>query len=506
MYLKGYLKLKGQAEIPVFYNEPCSEGFFISVYFGADAGFDWELGLLEKVLGKWAENIDLEFSLAKQEWLLKKWNIGGDCVLPPYLEVTGPDIIRTVSLDSPGIITQNYTLKNTGSSPMDWDIDYIEDAVISVYPSSGNQLASDQTATVTAEIDTGKLSEGTYRNTLNFNNLYDPGLLSGYASGSTFRQVKIKNISEDADTLSLSKTSVSVTAGNLETVSVSVGTGYYSVSSSNSNVATVSLIGNEITIAGVSAGTAVIIVNDTGGGSAAVDVTVTSAVTPPVDCGAYVAPGVWKEFDCYNLAAIGKTTGDDPFTPSWRLIGGYWQWGWKGPDPSQWYDTNTEHFAHGPTGPGSGDANSEKISNWDGTLAIPNGYWSNSYKAANDPCPAGYRVPSKSEWQGMLDNMNGLWEIVGTWSTTEDDHTNYTAAHILGRYLMLPAAGLREFIDDDWKGALFSRGSIGSYWSSSENTTNSSIGAANLIFSNYELGIENFHKSFGLSVRCISEE
>ena len=40
------------------------------------------------------------------------------------------------------------------------------------------------------------------------------------------------------------------------------------------------------------------------------------------ECGAYIAPGVWKEFDCYNLAAIGKTTGDDPFTPSWRLIGG----------------------------------------------------------------------------------------------------------------------------------------------------------------------------------------
>lgn len=59
--------------------------------------------------------------------------------------------------------------------------------------------------------------------------------------------------------------------------------------------------------------------------------------TSKSSCGAYVAPGVWKEFECYNLAAIGKTTGDDPFTPSWRLIGGYWQWGRKGPDSSQWY-------------------------------------------------------------------------------------------------------------------------------------------------------------------------
>jgi hypothetical protein len=69
-------------------------------------------------------------------------------------------------------------------------------------------------------------------------------------------------------------------------------------------------------------------------------------------CGAYIAPDVWKEFDCYNLAAIGKVTGADPFTPSWELNGGYWQWGHKGPDTSQWYDTNTEHFAHGPTNPG----------------------------------------------------------------------------------------------------------------------------------------------------------
>jgi len=41
----------------------------------------------------------------------------------------------------------------------------------------------------------------------------------------------------------------------------------------------------------------------------------------------------------FNLAAIGKTTGDDPFTPSWRLIGGYWQWGRKGPDESEWYES-----------------------------------------------------------------------------------------------------------------------------------------------------------------------
>jgi hypothetical protein len=80
--------------------------------------------------------------------------------------------------------------------------------------------------------------------------------------------------------------------------------------------------------------------------------------------GAYVALFVWKEFDCYNLSAIGKTTNDDPFTPSWRLIGGYWQWGRKGPDPGQWYDTNTEHFVHGPTGLSTSEANDKEDKRW----------------------------------------------------------------------------------------------------------------------------------------------
>jgi hypothetical protein len=109
-----------------------------------------------------------------------------------------------------------------------------------------------------------------------------------------------------------------------------------------------------------------------------------------------VALDVCKKFDCYNLAAIGKTTNDDPFTPSWRLIGGYWQWGRKGPSSSQWYDTNTGHFAHGPTGPGESEANSGEISNWDSSIA-PNGSWSDSHTTANDPCPAGFRVPTKTQ-------------------------------------------------------------------------------------------------------------
>jgi len=206
-------------------------------------------------------------------------------------------------------------------------------------------------------------------------------------------------------------------------------------------------------------------------------------------CGAFVAPGVWKEFDCYNLAAIGKTTNDDPFTPSWRLIGGYWQWGRKGPSSSQWYDTNTEHFAHGPTGPGLSEANDDSISGWDGSDA-PDGAWSDNAKTANDPCSAGFRVPTKSQWEGVLDNNSQ--RKGGTW---DKDPTNYSSARFFGDDLMLPVPGYRGASN----GTLGSRGYDGYYWSSSELANNKAWHLLNAFMDNRS------SRRHGFSVRCVAE-
>jgi uncharacterized protein (TIGR02145 family) len=217
-----------------------------------------------------------------------------------------------------------------------------------------------------------------------------------------------------------------------------------------------------------------------------------TASSPSGTCGAYVAPGVWQEFDCYNLAAIGKTTNDDPFTPSWRLIGGYWQWGRKGPDASQWYDTNTANFAHGPTGPGDSEANSVSISGWDSSNA-PNGSWSDSTKTANDPCPAGFRVPTKSQWDGV--RKNNTQSTVGTWS---ENPTNYSSARFFGDDLMLPAAGRRYY----HSGTLHYRGHYGYYWSSSEG---SGLYAWYLYFASGNADTYSYGRRYGHSVRCVAE-
>jgi len=212
-------------------------------------------------------------------------------------------------------------------------------------------------------------------------------------------------------------------------------------------------------------------------------------------CGAYVAPGVWKEFDCYNLAAIGKTTNDDPFTPSWSLIGGYWQWGRKGPDSSQWYDTNTENFAHGPTGPDSGDANDGSISSWDEDSA-PDDSWSDDSKTANDPCPAGYRVPTQSQWDGVIDEDNNTQSYVGTWAS---DDTNYSSASFFGNDLMLPATGYRHTRG----GSMWNRGLSGMYWSSTLYTGSP---AWVMVFgSSFAYMYSDAYRTTGYSVRCIAE-
>ncbi|KUY27244.1 hypothetical protein ATB96_19840 [Elizabethkingia ursingii] len=195
---------------------------------------------------------------------------------------------------------------------------------------------------------------------------------------------------------------------------------------------------------------------------------------------------------CQNL---GATAGINPFSPVAGNHGAKIQWGHNMAGTngvyfvSQAYDQNP--------------ANTGTIGAWSQTDAA-NGAWNSGTETnpvkntANDPCPSGYRVPTRTEWQAVIDNNSIERTDTSTWSTTS---TNYSSALYITnpqgvRTLMLPAAGFRNT-----DGSLYNRGYDGSYWSSGGATSN----ASGLYFNSSSVSVSNGSRTNGISVRCVAE-
>ena len=230
-----------------------------------------------------------------------------------------------------------------------------------------------------------------------------------------------------------------------------------------------------------------------GGQSCTLEVTVET-------CGALVSAGEWKEFMCQNL---GADTNADPLMPSWELIGNYYQWGRNpscfgrdgidAPNPC----SSPVYGAAGPWGNTTANDNSGYITGWSYTIA-PNDAWQDAVKTPNDPCPAGFRVPTLAQWLGVNDENLNDRKYVGTW--TYSDVTNYASGLLIGTTLLLPAAGSRYY-----GGALEEgRDYFGRYWSSTVS------GESEAFYLHFQMdfpSIEPFPSGriFGLSIRCVKE-
>ena len=145
-------------------------------------------------------------------------------------------------------------------------------------------------------------------------------------------------------------------------------------------------------------------------------------------CGAYIAPGVWKATLCYNMGA-----GVTSWTPAQQVanaptytVGDLYQWGRRADGHQSRWSGTTQGKASG----GYLDGNGQPAGYFVGAF-ITNGYgdwidWcspQNDYlwnwgseavpsKSPNDPCPAGWRIPTASEIRAMM--TYNYWQWVGS--------------------------------------------------------------------------------------------
>jgi uncharacterized protein (TIGR02145 family) len=186
---------------------------------------------------------------------------------------------------------------------------------------------------------------------------------------------------------------------------------------------------------------------------------------------------------CYNLGADESA---DPFIPSAAIYGAKYKWGNAVAVVTQAEDQTSGVF----------DWNWEDIydSDWD--------------MDTQNPCPAGWRVPSIVEWQAVLNNNSIAYSTISNetftgwassgsgWATST--YTNYAAAIKIGGALVLPAAGSRS-------GIVNYRGNTGYYWNSNYNS-GGSRGLGLLSFDSHSLGV-SYTSVYKISypIRCVAK-
>ena len=219
--------------------------------------------------------------------------------------------------------------------------------------------------------------------------------------------------------------------------------------------------------------------------------------------------GTLTDFATHNLRA---NTNLDPTTyvvgvdgtGTDGTLGALYQWG-RTTDGHELRNSVTEVGPKGPT-----DLIAGKFIKFSGNWLSPSdNTWSDT-KGPNDPCPPGFRVPSRTQWvntyrvggnSGNPYSGGGIQPNQNTWTWTGN-------GYFVGPLLFLPAAGSRVGTS-----GLLNANDSGRYWSSTPRVGGSGQPYATLLFFNSNgfvqlpggSGQGFADKSTGCSVRCISE-
>ena len=123
-----------------------------------------------------------------------------------------------------------------------------------------------------------------------------------------------------------------------------------------------------------------------------------------------------------------------------------------------------------------------------------------SWLSANDPCPAGWRVPTLEEIEKLLDED----KVSNEWITVNGINGRKFTDKTTGNSIFLPAAGYR----DDLGGKLYDVGDSGVYWGSTQYDSDD-YNAYSLYFvsdSDLASGLDWNYKCLGRSIRPVAEK
>ena len=136
------------------------------------------------------------------------------------------------------------------------------------------------------------------------------------------------------------------------------------------------------------------------------------------------------------------------------------------------------------------------VHHWDNTTSgIPTDWNSSSnrvaWTSANDPCPIGWRVPTRAEFDALI-NAGYEW--------TPRNGVNGTVFGSGNNTIFLPAAGFRIT-----PGTLYNVGLRGFYWSSSPSTSVTPAAMFLHIQQGWSSVGSSAARAYGFSVRCVAE-